>query len=315
VPLNSRRLFITEVIQTSAIDCGPASLKALLDGFHIRTSYGRLREACQTDVDGTSIDTIEAVAQQLGLDAQQILVPLDHVLMDEAAALPAIAVVRGANGTAHFVVAWRRHGPFVQMMDPARGRLWMTRQSFLDQMVVHSMAVPARAWREWAGSDAFLQPLQQRLRRIGAKRRHAGAQIEQALTDPSWRSLAALDAATRMIASLQSTGALSRRHGLQTLVALTERTGGTSPERSIAEQYWSVRITPNGDERVETLTLRGAVLVKVQGARCDRSDSADQLSPELCAALIEPPIRPLRALWRALTEDGLSAPTVAALAL
>ena len=57
MPLNRRRFFVTEVIQTSAMDCGPASLKALLEGFHIRTSYGRLREACQTDVDGTSIDT------------------------------------------------------------------------------------------------------------------------------------------------------------------------------------------------------------------------------------------------------------------
>src|SRR5262245_55633944 len=230
------RFLVPEVVQTSAMDCGPAVLAALLQGFGIRASYGRLREACQTDVDGTSIDTIEAVAGQLGLDAQQILVPLDHVLMDEAAALPAGAVVRGGNGTAHFVVAWLRHGPLVQVTDPARGRLWMTRQSFLDQMVVHSMAVPARAWREWAGSDPFLQPLQRRLRSIGANRRHARAQIEQALADPSWRSLAALDAATRMIASLQSSGALSRRHGPRTLVALIERTSGTSPERSIAEQ-------------------------------------------------------------------------------
>src|SRR5262249_4557878 len=97
VPLARRRFVVAEVIQTSAIDCGPASLKALLDGFYIPTSYGRLREACQTDVDGTSIDTIEVVAEQLGLDAQQILVPLDHVLLTEATTLPAIAVVRGVN--------------------------------------------------------------------------------------------------------------------------------------------------------------------------------------------------------------------------
>src|SRR5436190_1130855 len=109
--LKGRRLLVREVIQTSQIDCGPASLAALLDGFHIPTSYGRLREACQTDVDGTSIDTVEVVAEQLGLDAQQILLPLDHVLLKETNAFPAIAVVRGASGTAHFVVAWRRHGP------------------------------------------------------------------------------------------------------------------------------------------------------------------------------------------------------------
>jgi ABC-type bacteriocin/lantibiotic exporter with double-glycine peptidase domain len=318
VPLNRRRFFVTEVIQTSAIDCGPASLKALLDGFHIRASYGRLREACQTDVDGTSIDTIEVIAEQLGLDAQQILVPLDHVLLTEAATFPAIAVVRSANGTAHFLVAWRRHGAFVQVMDPARGRLWLTRRSFLDQLVVHSMSVPAGAWREWAGSDAFLRPLRSRLRDIGLSKNAADVQIETALADASWRGLAALDAGTRMIASLQSSGALSHSRGLQTLVALIDR-NGASPTRSIAEQYWSVRSTPADEATADTLTLRGAVLVNVKGTRRNQAESHDSsqpaLSPELSAALCEPPVRPLRALWRALIEDGIVTPAIAVLAL
>jgi len=59
---DERRFLVPEVVQTSAMDCGPAALKCLLDGFGIQVSYGRLREACQTDVDGTSIDTMEEVA-------------------------------------------------------------------------------------------------------------------------------------------------------------------------------------------------------------------------------------------------------------
>src|SRR6266571_1629675 len=119
-----RRGFLApEVVQTSSMDCGVAAIKCLLEGFGIRVSYGRLREACQTDVDGTSIDTLEEIAEQLGLGARQILIPLDHVLLNDAEALPAIAVVRNAAGVAHFLVAWRRHGPVVQVMDPARGRL------------------------------------------------------------------------------------------------------------------------------------------------------------------------------------------------
>ena len=58
----------------------PASLKCLLEGFYIPVSYGRLREACQTDVDGTSIDTLEEIAGQLGLQAEQVMLPVDHVL-------------------------------------------------------------------------------------------------------------------------------------------------------------------------------------------------------------------------------------------
>src|SRR6185437_11140612 len=119
-----RRLLVPEVVQTSAMDCGPASLKCLLEGFGIHASYGRLREACQTDVDGSSIDTMEEVARKLGLDAEQVMIPLDHLLLPEAASFPAIIVVRTPNGSTHFVVAWRRHGPLMQIMDPARGRRW-----------------------------------------------------------------------------------------------------------------------------------------------------------------------------------------------
>ena len=106
-----RRWRAAEIVQTSAMDCGPAALSCLLDGFGIATSYGRLREACQTDIDGTSIDTLEQVADALGLPAEQVMIPLDHVLLPQAATLPAIAVVRQADGSTHFLVVWRRHGP------------------------------------------------------------------------------------------------------------------------------------------------------------------------------------------------------------
>src|SRR5438552_2113608 len=85
-----RRFFAPEVVQTSAMDCGPATLKCLLEGYGIYASYGRLREACQTDVDGTSIDTMEELAGQLGLAAEQIMLPVDHLLLAESEALPAI---------------------------------------------------------------------------------------------------------------------------------------------------------------------------------------------------------------------------------
>ncbi|MBV9403854.1 MAG: hypothetical protein JO211_00810, partial [Acidobacteriaceae bacterium] len=80
------------------MDCGPAALKCLLDGFGRPVSYGRLREACQTGIDGTSIDTMEAVAGQLGLQAEQIMLPLDHLFIAEAQTLPAIVVVKLPNG-------------------------------------------------------------------------------------------------------------------------------------------------------------------------------------------------------------------------
>ena len=159
---SKRRLWASEVVQTSAMDCGPAVLTCLLEGFGLSVSYGRLREACQTDVDGTSIDTLEEIAVQLGLDAQQILIPADHLLIPAAAALPAIVVVRRANGWTHFVVAWRRHGRTVQVMDPATGRRWPTCRHFLDELYVHTQTVPAAAWYAWAKTDEFLGALRRR---------------------------------------------------------------------------------------------------------------------------------------------------------
>src|SRR5215218_5903587 len=119
-----RRFLAPEVVQTSAMDCGPASLKCLLEGFGTPVSYGRLREACQTDVDGTSIDTLEEVAGQLGLEAEQVMLPPERLLAPGSESLPAIVVVRRANNATHFLVVWRRHGPLVQLMDPATGRRW-----------------------------------------------------------------------------------------------------------------------------------------------------------------------------------------------
>lgn len=308
-----RRFLAAEVIQTSAMDCGPAALKALLDGFGTPVSYGRLREACQTDTDGTSLDTIEDVAVQLGLDARQVLLPLDYVLLKEAAALPAIAVVRNASGATHFVLLWRRHGPWVQVMDPARGRLWMPQHVFLDQMVVHTMNVSASAWREWAGSDACLAPLGRRLRAIGLSAAERRTRLELAIADSSWRGLATLDAATRMVASLQKAGALPTRRCGAALDALSSRDNDANPLSSIPAHYWTVRSTPADDEKAESLHLRGAVLIKVKGLRNAEHTQARvpiqrTLSTELLAAVAEPPARPIRELLSALRPDGLLGP-------
>ena len=128
---------VPEVVQTSSMDCGPASLKALLEGYGIHTSYGRLREACHTDVDGTSIDTLETIAQEAGLNAKQILIPSEHLLRPENHNLPGIAVVKLPNGNTHFLVVWRILKGFVQVMDPAKGRRWIPKKEFLQDLYVH----------------------------------------------------------------------------------------------------------------------------------------------------------------------------------
>ena len=161
-----RTFLVPEVIQTSATDCGPAALKALFGGLGIYLSYGRLREACQTDVDGTSIDTLEEMANDLGVEATQRMLPPDTLLLPLAESLPAVIVVRLPDGGTHFVVAWRVLGALVQVMDPAGGRVWMTRRKFLDLVHVHEQAVPSAAWDDWVESHTFKDSLRQRARAL-----------------------------------------------------------------------------------------------------------------------------------------------------
>lgn len=259
-----RKLIIPEVIQASAMDCGPASLKAILEGFDIPISYGRLREACQTSVDGTSIDTLEEVAIQLGLEAEQIVLPSDHFFLPEAKALPALVVVRLPHGVTHFVVVWGCCGPLVQVMDPARGRLWMGYSQFLKEVYIHRLPIPASQWREWAGSEQFLSSLKRLWLKIGISDQAGETLLQQALSDPGWYSLAALEAAIRMVISLINSRGLSKgQKAAQVLKTFLLESYASkdlpqpsqppqasqafqSPQASpIPQLYWSVRPGPS----------------------------------------------------------------------
>jgi ABC-type bacteriocin/lantibiotic exporter with double-glycine peptidase domain len=297
-----------EVVQSSAMDCGPAALKCLLAGHGIAASYDRLREACQTDVDGTSIDTLEQVAVALGLEAEQVMIPADHLLLAGAAALPALVVVRNPIGSTHFVVVWNRIGSWVQVMDPASGRRWTSARALHDELFLHALAVPAAAWREWAGSEDFLRPLAQRLAELGFGRRETGRLIEIAEVDEGWFSLAALDAAVRLTDSLARGGGARRGSEAKALLrALLQRSA--ADETAVPDAYWSVRPSrAAGGE--EELLLSGAVLVRVRGRRTG-ADFAEQeaelrrLSPELAAAVeAERQVAPLRGLLAFLGASG-----------
>ncbi|HLJ97819.1 MAG TPA: ATP-binding cassette domain-containing protein [Gemmataceae bacterium] len=317
--LSRPRLLVPEVVQTSGMDCGPATLKCLLDGFGIPVHYGRLREACQTDVDGTSIDVLEQVACQMGLCAEQIMLPVNHVLLAEAEALPAIVVTRLPNGLTHFVLAWRRHGPVVQIMDPSMGRRWVPCHRFLDEIFVHTHRIRAETWYEWACSENFRRPLARRLRDLGLAA--AGpVWIDQA-TGNGWRALAELDATTRLAETLVRAGGLKKgREIRRAFPVLLARARAETPSgaKLIPESYWSVLPAcppPNplseGEKHIEDeVLIRGAVLVRVRAHEDSPADtkaaSAEKstLSPELAAACAEPASRPLEALFRLFRHHG-----------
>jgi ABC-type bacteriocin/lantibiotic exporter with double-glycine peptidase domain len=301
-----KRLLAPEVIQTSAMDCGPAALKCLMEGFGVPVSYGRLREACQTSVDGTSIDTLEVLARTVGLDAEQVMMPVDHLLLPEAEALPAIVVVRLPSGLMHFVVVWRVHGPWVQVMDPARGRRWVRRDAFLREVYVHTMKLPAESFREWAGSDGFLLPLRRRMAGLGLGG-GGEALVAAAVADPSARGLAALDAAVRTVGALVAAGTVSAGDEAARLCATLAATSD-SPESdgpTAPGCFTTAAVAPDAEDGTAQVTMRGAVLVRVGGATPLDEESRAALPRELRAAVDEPPVRPAATLLALLRQDGL----------
>jgi ATP-binding cassette subfamily B protein len=318
--VSGRRLVVPEVVQTSAMDCGPASLKCLLEGFGISVSYGRLREACQTDVDGTSIDTLEDIAVQLGLEAEQIMVPPDYVLLEETGALPAVVVVCLPHGMTHFVVAWRRHRSLVQLMDPGVGRRWPTCDQFLSTLYVHTQLADVGTWREWATSEKFLWPLRRKLTDLGFSNSNASRLVESAAADSGWRSLAALEASTRTVEATLRSGSLHRgAEGARVVERLFDgaRTETDGQPKIIPARYWSLSVAPRGPAGEERILFSGAVLVHATGPRRRTHPSVVEegrptapLSPELTAAFEEPPPRPGLALLRLLREDGVKTPLV-----
>lgn len=301
-----KRAIIPEVVQISATDCGPASLKSMFAGMGVELNYRVLREVCQTDIDGTSITTLDEVANQLGLDAEQVMLPTDHVVLPEARALPAIIVVLTAGGRPHFIVIWKRLGPFVQIMDPAAGRHWTRVDALLANLYQHTASVPIEGWREWAGSDEAIATLERRITDLGAS--DAKALVAKALEDPGYRAIATLDAAARATAAMVRAGAVRKGRTaaglLRSTVAKAE-----SGEVPIPETYWSVR--PNPEVEGELL-LTGAVLLRVRGWRDQEKPEGEApkalIAPEIAAEIAAEQPSPARTLMRLLGDDPRSIP-------
>lgn len=307
-----RNFFVPEVIQTSTMDCGPAAMKAILEGFGISASYGRLREACQTSVDGTNIDTIEDVMVQLGLEAEQIMLPHDFFLVEQSKALPALAVVRLPNGLTHFIVVWNTFGNWVQIMDPAVGRRWVSRQHLLEQLITHQLRVSARAWRNWAQLPIFNEPLRLQMQSIDISEQNIIALHNTASSDPTWRSLAALDAATRLVIALVKSGGVEKGAEATRLVTqlFTENRLPQSQVQTIhiPPPFWFAAESTVPDQ----IFLQGAVLISVKGLRDKQASSnmdeptPEPLPPQIMAILQEESHLAEREVWKHISKDGVS---------
>ena len=142
--------------------------------------------------------------------------------------------------------------------------------------------------------------------------------IAQAVADPGWRGLAALDAATRMVASIARANGLPRGEiAAQVLTRFFDDARVGAPDPSIPSPFWFAEPLPRDPAKPDdaeqrrfgesSLLLRGAVLVHVRGEILQPPEVLveKRLPPDLAAALQEPPLHPEEELWRAVRQDGL----------
>ena len=160
----SRRYFVPDVPQTSSLESGLAALKCVLDGYNISVSQRRLTEILQPALQVTTLERLAEVAAQLGLTAELVTAPIDHWLLDDDN-LPAIVLARRLDSSPYnrFLVVWRKHGPFLQVMDPATGLRWLHQQRLLDEVEIRTRAISAQNWRDGATPSGFVRTLRQRL--------------------------------------------------------------------------------------------------------------------------------------------------------
>jgi ABC-type multidrug transport system fused ATPase/permease subunit len=169
-----------EVVQTSAMDCGPASPAALLSAHGLSASLAALRDVCATDVDGTSIDALEEVAVGLGVRAEQVVVPFAQVFAAPELYLPAIVLTERADGYLHFVVVWRVHRGRLDVMDPAVGRRRPRLAQFAGEAFLHELTAPLEAWSDYALGDDARIALHRRLRAAELSEAAARERLERA---------------------------------------------------------------------------------------------------------------------------------------
>ncbi|QDU66470.1 ATP-binding cassette domain-containing protein [Engelhardtia mirabilis] len=331
------RRWVPEVVQTSDLDCGPAALAALLEGCGIPTSAARLREACQTDVDGTSIEALGEVARLMGLCCEQQLVPLDGLLDRTEGVAPAIVVTRGPGGGFHFVLLWGTRLGRVQVMDPAVGRRWLGADEFLGEVHPHRARLSEERWRAFAQGPTWRALVLRRLASLGCGAGLAKRLVDQALEDTSWHGPARLEAAIDFGRRLVSVGGARRGREVLRLVEATLAEAAAEPEHELevlGEAHWATRPTPGVPGE---LLVRGAVVLRALG-RSDapaplglpaaardshgqaateddrpghrhepmpreRPAAAASRSAALAAARSEPRPRPWRAIWNALAPD------------
>lgn len=261
----NRAVFVPSVTQSSAIDCGPACLTAILRGFSLAVDLATVRDACLTDSDGTSIAALQEQLVALGLQARQRLIPLVSLSKGLEVTTPSIVVTTDSTGALHFEVLWREIGSFYQAMDPRQGRTWYSRRSLASRTHEHEVLIPAREWAAHAASASFRAFLERRLHRLRVSRSLAADCLAHCDSDPAGLTSAALDASLRLIEALDVIGPEPCDRILESVL---ERSRQEPPSRGAApRRFWYARAERSDRASPPRVRIRGGLLLMIEPER------------------------------------------------
>ncbi len=242
-----------------------AGLQALLMGYGIVVDRAELDRECQVDQHGATLDQLERVARKHGLRAARLLMPAEHLLVPGTSAMPSLVVTVDDDGRTQFDVIWRRDGDRVEILDPQRGRRWVTARELLGRLYIHEARVPESQWTTLASNDRFQSPLRSRIASLGFSTPEVNDLMWSQGADESFGShMAALDAAVRALERRSPDGSADRKTVLRALLACAKSRACDGPE-SLDSALFTAKLGLVGPDGTPQAIVRGAVLLHVMG--------------------------------------------------
>lgn len=310
--------FFAPIVMRSSLNSELTALKSLLTavGAEARTKY--LLAASDYVDSKTYPDNIIQIAPLFGFAAEHTRHPRDHLLLKQN--LPALAVIRQSeHKSPRVVLVWNRIGPFIQLMDPRRGRRWLTEKNLLEELYSPPVHISTEEWLTEAAS--WRSSLQERLLSLKLEPAFVTTMLNEAISE--WYRWAALDAATRMASQMIKAGGFKRGAEAKALLSrlysqtLAETAG---QNQTIPTIHWSVlpQATPDGKQKL--LFRDGISLVQLIG-KLEQvpvpSESASEDKVDTPKPKSSKPKEPARKkqtvdLFAFLAEDGLLTPSIIA---
>ncbi|NJP04563.1 MAG: ABC transporter ATP-binding protein [Chloroflexaceae bacterium] len=218
-------------------------------------------------------------AIQAGLVATPFMVPPDLLTNPPLFQHPLIVrSIADEDAPARMMIVWNQLFTWIQLMDTATGQRWVNQQQLIAETAVDTVTLTPDEWLAMATSSLW-QPLWlHRLQALGFERSHALDFLQTPLSSADWHTVAALDAALRLVSQFQKKRLLrTGRSARESFVHIYQQAIDAGPTQShlvLPLVYWSVRPAPDSElSAPATLTYQAVQVVQLAAPLSDASST------------------------------------------